>query len=575
MQQHDNDLLPVAYYSKKFTESERKFSAFEKEALAAILSIEKWHEFLEVKPFKLITDNEALSYVLNTKRKIGRLARWVERLLNLPFTVEFRRSEDNQLADALSRMYGDDCEPDERVEQGVSNNIRRASASKIDLQKSVSSYANFPPASSNTQTDSKTNTGQAYFWNMISELPLAFTDLKQHQIEDLECSQIINSIKNKTNNECFYIKNEVLMYKSSNTNKSRIYLPHKLVNLIFNFFHNSIVGGHLGITRTQAKICQYFYKPDLNSLIKEKVKNCKTCIMSKSMQRKYEGKLVSAPIDTALNTLFVDLVGPLPRSKKNNQYLLVAADGCTRYIWLSPIQNCTTNLITRKLEELIFNSFGVPQILVTDNASCFRSHNFKLFTFKNYITHRTIAPYRAASNRCERYIRDVTTLLRCFYQNCQNMWDSSLGYIQTSLNTAINSSTGFSAFGLMFNHECNNSLSNLWKLNDLVSENITIEQRKDNLIKAINNVKRSVRINSQRNKYLDPHNKHPFKLGSTVYIKTHFQSSKINNFCKKLAPRYVGPYSIIYFVTPVTVLVQNKQNVKEVKKVHIIDLKLG
>lgn len=73
IQQYDNDLLPIAYYSKKFTSSERKYSVYEEEALAAILYIEKWHEFLEVEPYKLITDNKSLSYVLH--RKIGRLAR--------------------------------------------------------------------------------------------------------------------------------------------------------------------------------------------------------------------------------------------------------------------------------------------------------------------------------------------------------------------------------------------------------------------------------------------------------------------------------------------------------------------
>ncbi|KAG8324690.1 hypothetical protein J6590_086464, partial [Homalodisca vitripennis] len=37
--------------------------------------------------------------------KVGRLARWIERILNLPFEVEFKSSTDNALADALSRMF--------------------------------------------------------------------------------------------------------------------------------------------------------------------------------------------------------------------------------------------------------------------------------------------------------------------------------------------------------------------------------------------------------------------------------------------------------------------------------------
>lgn len=59
--------------------------------------------------------------------------------------------------------------------------------------------------------------------------------------------------------------------------------------------------------------------------------------MSKSMQRKFEGRLVSAPVNMAMNTLFVDLLGSLVRSKKNNQYLLVATDGYSKYVWLTPI----------------------------------------------------------------------------------------------------------------------------------------------------------------------------------------------------------------------------------------------
>lgn len=104
----DGKLMPLAYYSKKFTDAEQKYSIYEKEAYSAILCIEKWHEFLEIQPFKLVTDNQALSYVLNSKRKLGRLSRWVERLLNLRFTIEFCPGKDNVIADCLSILYGDD-----------------------------------------------------------------------------------------------------------------------------------------------------------------------------------------------------------------------------------------------------------------------------------------------------------------------------------------------------------------------------------------------------------------------------------------------------------------------------------
>lgn len=52
--------------------------------------------------------------------------------------------------------------------------------------------------------------------------------------------------------------------------------------------------------------------------------------MSKSMLRKYEGQFISAPIDTAMICRFIDLIGPLPRSRMGNPYLIVIVDAFTK-----------------------------------------------------------------------------------------------------------------------------------------------------------------------------------------------------------------------------------------------------
>ena len=46
----------------------------------------------------------------------------------------------------------------------------------------------------------------------------------------------------------------------------------------------------------------------------------------------------------------------------------------------------------------IFATHGLPEMLVTDNASIFTSEEFKLFTKQNGIRHVTSAPYHPASN---------------------------------------------------------------------------------------------------------------------------------------------------------------------------------
>lgn len=121
------------------------------------------------------------------------------------------------------------------------------------------------------------------------------------------------------------------MYSAKNRTNSKIYLPKNAVNLVYSFYHNSIVGGHLGIAETQEKICEHFYRPDLRETIRTKVLDCLICNMSKVAQRKYEGKLVSVPIENSLDCLFVDLLGPLVKTKDQRQYILVVVDGYSRF----------------------------------------------------------------------------------------------------------------------------------------------------------------------------------------------------------------------------------------------------
>lgn len=53
--------------------------------LSVVLSIKKFYMYLELQPFFLITDNHALSWVLSHFNKLGKLARWVQQILALPF----------------------------------------------------------------------------------------------------------------------------------------------------------------------------------------------------------------------------------------------------------------------------------------------------------------------------------------------------------------------------------------------------------------------------------------------------------------------------------------------------------
>ena len=64
---------------------------------------------------------------------------------------------------------------------------------------------------------------------------------------------------------------------------------------------------------------------------------------------------------------------------------------------MKPTNTATTAATIHHLRS-IFATHGLPEMLVTDNASIFTSEEFKLFTKQNRIRHVTSSPYHPASN---------------------------------------------------------------------------------------------------------------------------------------------------------------------------------
>lgn len=177
----------------------------------------------------------------------------------------------------------------------------------------------------------------------------------------------------------------------------------------------------------------------------------------------------------------IDLIGNFPLSTRFNQYSLVLLDSCTSFIWIFPIRNCTSKIITNVLEKYVFNAFSYPRKIISDNGSYFRSHEFKSYCFWHFILHRTITSYNATSNSSERKIKVISVVLRSYYMYSQNKWDQNLSLISQSSNLARNKSRRTTPFELMFNFKPNSSSRNLWSIHDIISDKLNVDQKRGNL----------------------------------------------------------------------------------------------
>ena len=61
----------------------------------------------------------------------------------------------------------------------------------------------------------------------------------------------------------------------------------------------------------------------------------------------------------------MDIVGPLPRSKSGNKYILITCDYATRYPEAIPLPSTEAERIAKELVKL-FARVGIPDEILTD-----------------------------------------------------------------------------------------------------------------------------------------------------------------------------------------------------------------
>ena len=104
-QKHGDIMHPVNYISRKLEPREKNYIIAELETLALIWSLSKLHYFLYGRRFVVLVDSTSLFNIRTAKKQSNaRLIRWGVLLSQYDFEIRRVRSEDNPLADLLSRL---------------------------------------------------------------------------------------------------------------------------------------------------------------------------------------------------------------------------------------------------------------------------------------------------------------------------------------------------------------------------------------------------------------------------------------------------------------------------------------
>lgn len=518
----NGELKPVAYASRTLNDHEKSLPSYELECMSCCWAVEKFRSYLQFTPFHLYTDNNALTWLFKHPKQLGKVGRMVLKLSAFRFVIHHVRGQQNSVADCLSRP--------------------------TEVNATVSHTS--------------------LFLNLI---PMSFVNIREHQKSDPELRVIIEALRKEPKSHAGWsLRDNLLCHTSGRSSKLKIVVPPVVRPMLFKYFHDLPSGGHLGISKTCEKIGRQFWWSNWRKEVTDMVKRCHACQLSKPLNTLPQGRMSSQLSTYPWERIYIDFVGPLPRSKKGNVYALTIIDGFSKFTCIEPMRNASASLVISLLSRKIFPKFGYPKYLVSDNGPAFKAKSFHDMTFKLGIKHVRCSPYYPKGNQAERVHRNLKCALSTLCSNAQNKWEDFLPDICFAFNSAIHDSTGYSPAKVFLGRELPHPLNNIW---DIPNELIHGEVEPNRINILWEDVIKRLKISREKQsvKFNNLHSDVKFKVGDKVLVKTHYISDKDKKQTKKLCPKWEGPYVIQRMLTPVTALLSI--NPKREKIAHVSHLK--
>ena len=350
---------PIAYMSRTLTAAEKNYSQLEKEGLAIVFGVKKFHYYLYGRHFIIESDHKPLSYLFSESKGISvtassRIQRWALTLNAYHYTIRYKAGDSLSNADALSRLP-----------RPVTTTADCVPGDLIHLINHLSSTA--------------VNAGNIREWT--AKDPVLFEVLRYTLIgwPEATISEELKPFQSRSR-ELSTLDGCVLL-------GNRVIIPPQGRNAVVVELHET----HPGASRMKSLARSYIWWPGMDAEIEKFVKSCITCQESRSCPP-------SAPLhpwqwpSQPWSRLHLDFAGPF----LGHMYLVIA-DAHSK--WLDAhIMSSITSKKTITVLRSVFAIHGLPQKVVTDNGPSFTSDEFLQFMKANGIVHITAAPYHPSTN---------------------------------------------------------------------------------------------------------------------------------------------------------------------------------
>ena len=173
--------------------------------------------------------------------------------------------------------------------------------------------------------------------------------------------------------------------------KTQIVIPVVLQEPVFHMSLHHRSAGHFGVTTTIARMHRDWWYPGLNTRVATRVGTCHRCLAKIMREKVRAGIHVPQKNGYPMQSMYIDLVGPLPISGKGNRYILSVEDGFSRFIQLFPLPSKHATGVPKVLVNEVIKVFGCPMRFHSDNGQEFCA-NVMEEMYKRLDIHHTRTP---------------------------------------------------------------------------------------------------------------------------------------------------------------------------------------
>jgi len=332
---------------------------------------------------------------------------------------------------------------------------------------------------------------------------------------------------------------------------SRLFVPERLRPDVIRWGHDSNLACHPGVSRTMFLVKQRFWWPCMARDVRNFVLACSVCARGKISNRSPDGLLQPLSVPSRpWSHIALDFVTGLPPSQGNTVILTVVDrfSKAAHFIPLPKLPSAKETAVT--VINHVFRIHGLPVDVVSDRGSQFTSRFWKEFCRLLGATVSLSSGFHPQSNgQAERANQDLGRTLRCRVAQNPSSWSQQLPWVEYAHNSLPVSATGLSPFQCSLGYQPP-IFPSLESEVAVPSAHAFVQRCRHTWRRARETL---IQVGARTKAQADRHRLKPpvYVVGQKVWLSS--RNIPLRSVCNKLAPKFIGPFTVTKILSPVTV----------------------